>query len=86
MLELRRGSGGPLVAHALRPEGHDAPAISGVQVEVQEDGAVRVAVDVPSNQPPGVYNGMIVDPSSNLPRGTLTVRVIESANGRRPQA
>jgi hypothetical protein len=81
MLELRRGSGGPLLAHALRPEGHDAPAISSVTIEVQADGAVRVSVDVPSNQAPGVYNGMIVDSASNLPRGTLTVRIIESAHG-----
>lgn len=77
VLELRRGGWGALTAHALRPEGHDAPAIRGVSIEARpEESALRVSVEVPADQPPGVYNGMIVDTVSNLPRGTLTVRVL----------
>jgi hypothetical protein len=41
-----------------------------------EESLLRVSVVVPADQAPGVYNGMIVDTASNLPRGTLTVRVI----------
>ncbi len=77
VLELRRGSWSALAAHALRPEGHEAPAIRGVTIEARpEESLLRVSVVVPAEQGPGVYNGMIVDTASNLPRGTLTVRVL----------
>lgn len=83
VLELRRGASGPLIAHALRPEGHEAPAIRGVTIQLLEgEGTVRVSVEVPSDQPPGIYNGMIVDSASNLPRGTLTVKVADLSAGR----
>jgi hypothetical protein len=83
VLELRRGASGPLIAHALRPEGHDAPAIRGVTIQLIEgEGTVRVSVEVPSDQPPGIYNGMIVDSASNLPRGTLTVKVADISDRR----
>jgi hypothetical protein len=76
VLELRRGPWSTLVAHGLRPEGHEAPAIKGVTVEaLPEQATLRVSVDVPADQPPGVYNGMIIDAASNLPRGTLTITV-----------
>lgn len=77
VLELRRGSWSTLVVHALRPEGFEAPAIRGVAIDAHpEESLLRVSVEVPADQPPGVYNGMIVDTASNLPRGTLTVRVL----------
>ena len=77
VLELRRGSWGTLVVHALRPEGHDGPAIVGVSIDARaEESTLRVSVEVPADQAPGVYNGMLVDTASNLPRGTLTVRVL----------
>jgi hypothetical protein len=77
MLELRRGAWSTLAAHALRPEGHDGPAIRGVSIDARpEESTLRVSVAVPADQAPGVYNGMLVDTASNLPRGTLTVRVV----------
>ena len=77
VLELRRGSWSALAAHALRPEGHDAPAIRGVTIDARPaESLLRVSVEVPADQAPGVYNGMIVDTASNLPRGTLTVRIL----------
>jgi hypothetical protein len=76
VLELRRGSWTSLLAHALRPEGHDAPAIRGVTIEaLPEQSTLRVSVEVPADQPAGVYNGMLIDAVSNLPRGTLTITV-----------
>jgi hypothetical protein len=75
-LEVRPGVGGPLVVHTLRAEGHDAPAIRDVTIESSAgDDAVTVKVVVPASQPPGVYNGLIIDGASNLPRGTVSVRV-----------
>jgi hypothetical protein len=80
VLELRRGAWTSLLAHALRPEGHDAPAIRGVTIEaLPEQSTVRVSVEVPADQPPGVYNGMIIDAASNVPRGTLTITVEPSS-------
>jgi len=31
--------------------------------------------DVPDDLPPGIYNGMIVDERTSLPRGTLSLRI-----------
>jgi hypothetical protein len=78
-LEVRPGAPGPLVVHALRPEGHEAPPIRDVTIESAGDGAVTVKIGVAATQPPGVYNGMIVDGASNLPRGTVSVRVFGDA-------
>lgn len=79
-LEVRPGPPGPLVAHALRAEGHEAPPIRDVTIESSAgDGAVTVTIGVPATQPPGVYNGMIVDGASSLPRGTVSVRVFGDA-------
>lgn len=75
-VELRPGSHGELVVHSLRAEGHDGPAIRDVSVERQAaDGTVVVKVTIPGSQAPGTYNGLIIDGKTNLPRGTLSVRV-----------
>lgn len=76
-LDLRYPLSNELVVHALRAEGHDAPSIS--QVSLQrgaDDETLSVRVTVPADQPPGPYNAMIVDALTNLPRGTLSVRVL----------
>ena len=36
-----------------------------------------VRVNVPAEQPAGVYNGMVVDTETSLPRGAVTVRVLD---------
>jgi hypothetical protein len=75
-LEWRPGSAASLALHALRPEGHTAPPIKDVSIEADgEHQTLTVKVVVRPTQPPGVYNGMIVDTQSNLPRGTVSVRV-----------
>jgi hypothetical protein len=74
-VELQPGPFSALVVHALRPEGHKATPIRGVTVTQGPADLVTLKVSVPAGQPAGTYNGMIVDTESNLPRGTVSVRV-----------
>jgi hypothetical protein len=74
-IDLRPGPPSRLVIHALRAEGTEAPPIRDVVIEASLDDAVTVSVQVGADQPPGIYNGLIVDASSNLPRGTLSLTI-----------
>ena len=75
-IDLRPGPASRLVIHPLRAEGTDAPAIRDVVIESSPaDDAVSVKVVIGDEQPPGVYNGLVIDPSSNLPRGTLSLTI-----------
>lgn len=60
--------------HCLTP-GH--PAIVAVGFSSRPDGALELRIDVPDDQPAGVYTGAVVDPGSGEGLGTLTVRVLE---------
>ncbi|MGH7290030.1 MAG: hypothetical protein ACREJT_02380, partial [Myxococcota bacterium] len=40
-----------------------------------QTGRVRIVVDVPRDQPIGVYTGLLLDADASLPVGTLRVRV-----------
>jgi hypothetical protein len=76
MLELFPGPSGPLKIHALRAESLDVPPIRDVHVESPEaDGVITVKVVVSPDATPGVYNAMIIDTETNLPRGTLSLTV-----------
>jgi hypothetical protein len=80
-LEFRAGPAGTFVAHALRAEGQEAPPIRDVNIEAAAAGdEVTVRVVVASSQPPGVYNGMIIDEATNVPRGTISVRVFDETD------
>jgi hypothetical protein len=74
-LDVRPGSCASLVVRGVRPEGHDAEPIEDVSVESAGDGALTVRVAVSRNQPAGMYNGLLVDAVTGLPRGTLSVMV-----------
>lgn len=76
-LEVRPGAGAALVVHALRAEGHEAPPIRDITMNCQDDGTLGVRIAIDPDQPSGVYNAMILDQATNLPRGTLSV-VIKS--------
>ncbi len=41
-------------------------------------GVVALRIRIPEGQPPDVYTGVIVDKKTNLPQGTLSVRVASS--------
>jgi hypothetical protein len=77
-IELRPGSNGTLHVHALRPEDHDGPAIREVSIAPKDaDGTITISVIVPPETRAGIYNGLIIDQATNLPRGTLSVRVAD---------
>lgn len=83
-LEVRPGTGANLVVHALRAEGHDAPPIRDITLERHEDGSLALRVVIGAEQPAGIYNAMILDATSNLPQGTLSVVIAD--DGGRTQA
>jgi hypothetical protein len=83
-VDLTPGSApGPLLAHDLRAVDSGRRRIGGVVVEEVSAGehhqgfVVRIQVD--DDQPPGVYAGLVVDPRTNTPRGSLSVRVRAAA-------
>ena len=62
----------PLVVHALRGPG--AARITTVRVDVAGGSAV-IRVDVPPDQAPGAYTGLVFDDATNLPAGEISVVV-----------
>jgi hypothetical protein len=70
--------GAPLCAHDLRARDPEIPRIPGVTVVASgSDRRVLVRIHVPDDQPAATYTGVIVEDASNLPKGTLTVRILE---------
>ncbi len=78
-LDLKPEAGGALLrAHDLRARDPEIPRIRGISVTASApDRRVLLRIDVPDDQPPGTYTGVIVEDASNLPRGTLAVRIFE---------
>lgn len=76
-VELKPGAlARALVAHDLRASNSLLPRIGEITVTVLPDEArVRVGIVVPPEQPAATYSGLIVDEESNLPWGTITLRV-----------
>lgn len=65
-----------LVAHALRAADAEAPPLAGATfVRDADGGAVALRLAIPEAQPPGIYNGLVIDARSNRPVGTLSVRI-----------
>jgi hypothetical protein len=77
LLDLRPHSASlPLRVHDLRAPEPDKPRLTDVTLEtVPAEERVCIRVRVPDDQPPGVYSGLILDARTNLPRGTLSVRL-----------
>lgn len=77
VIDLKPGSAGSqLSAHDLRARDPALPRISGVLVasDAQSD-LVTIEIQVPDDQPAAAYHGIILDEATNLPRGTLSLRV-----------
>lgn len=76
-IDLRPGAAGPsLIVHALRAAEADKPRLTEVGIEpASPDGALRLRIRVPPDQPAGVYNGLIIDERTSRPAGTVSVRV-----------
>ena len=82
-VELRPGSARlPLEAHDLRHRDPGIERISAVVLEVApEDNRVSIRLAIDGGQPAGTYTGVIVDAESNLPQGSLSVRLFEEVGG-----
>lgn len=78
-VELKPGAcGAVLVAYDLRSHEPHLPHITGVTIEPKPaENRVVVRLHVPDDRPAGTYAGVIVDKVSNLPQGTLAVRIFE---------
>jgi hypothetical protein len=78
-VELKPGSAqAVLSAHDLRLRDPQLPRISGVTVDPKpSENRVVVRLEVPDDRPAGTYTGLIVDAVTNLPQGTLSLRVFE---------
>lgn len=62
--------------HALHSGEPGVPAMTSARFHNEPpSGAPVLAIDVPDQQPPGLYSGVIVDRASNEPKGTLSVRI-----------
>jgi hypothetical protein len=75
-VELRAGPCEGLVVQELRCSAGGRAMIRNVEIsQSPEDEAVHIAIRIPEKLQPGVYNGLILEADSSLPRGTLSVRV-----------
>ena len=76
-LDLRPGAAAqPLIVQSLRATEPDKPRLTDVTLRpADEDEVLTLRVRVPDGQPPGVYNGLIIDERTSRPVGTLSVRV-----------
>lgn len=65
-----------LATYDLRAVDPEKPPLTDITFESSPDpGPVRLRIRVPDGQPPDIYTGVIVDKTTNLPRGTLSVRI-----------
>lgn len=66
-----------LVPTELRPFGAEAPPITGVSLDLASSPEAPVLrIRVPDDQPPGAYNGLLVERGSERPRGTVSLLVL----------
>jgi hypothetical protein len=78
-VELKPGAlGAALAAHDLRSGYPGLTRISGVTAEPKpSENRIAIGIEVPDVLPAGIYSGLIVDTVTNLPQGTLSVRVFD---------
>jgi hypothetical protein len=76
-LDLRPGAGRQgLVVHALRAVEPEKPRLDGVEFHAAAgDEPPILRLRIPPEQPEGAYYGLLVDPETAVPAGTLSVRV-----------
>jgi hypothetical protein len=66
----------PLLVHALRAVDPEKPRVSDVTFEPALNGdPPTLRLRVPADQPPGVYNAVIVDGETSRPVGTISLRI-----------
>jgi hypothetical protein len=55
-------------------------ALSDVRFELREGSRPVLVVNIPEDQPPGIYHGAIVDSKTHEPQGFISVRVLKEDN------
>lgn len=75
--DLRPPPGGSaLQVHELRSASAELPNVRDVAIEWDDGGAeLTVRVRVPRDQPPGVYRAVVVDMKTQVPVGTIELRI-----------
>ncbi len=78
-IELRPNSDAQsLVALGLNSVDSKKPSVTDISfVPDNVRGRVKLRIRIPDNQPPGTYNGVIVNRDSSEPRGTLSIRIAD---------
>jgi hypothetical protein len=67
----------PLTTHGLRAVDPEKLPLTDITFAPSTDhGPVCLRIRIPEVQPPDVYSGLIVEKATNLPKGSLTVRVL----------
>jgi hypothetical protein len=76
-IELRRRAiEQPIEVQALVSDDPKAPRLTGISIKpLPKTGRVLVRLRVPPKQPVGLYRGLIIDRATNLPCGTVAVRI-----------
>jgi hypothetical protein len=72
-----------LVAHDLRAADASVPRVPAPRIDTMaKERRVVIRIRVPDTQPPGVYSGLVIDGKTNLPCGTLALRIFRSDRDR----
>lgn len=69
------GAGRELAVEALRAVDPKLPVLQGVAFANGAGGERVLRVRVPSEHPPGIYNGLILDRDSGRPVGTVSIKI-----------
>lgn len=76
-LDLRPGAmAQALAVHDLRSADPEKPRLRARCERDEASGAPVVVVDIPDDQPGGSYSGVLVDETTSVPIGSVTVRVV----------
>jgi hypothetical protein len=71
-------NGSLLAAHDLHALDAGKPPLRDIVFERGDgDGPPILKISIPTEQPPDIYSGAVIDKDTNLPVGTLCIRVRE---------
>jgi hypothetical protein len=75
-LDLRLGSTRSALVHALRAADPEKPRLTDVRLHLASgDDPTKLALSIPSDQPAGIYSGLVIDEQTSRPIGTISARV-----------
>jgi hypothetical protein len=78
MLDLHPQSGKlPLTTHGLRAVDPEKRPLTDITfVSSADHSPICLRIRIPDVQPPDVYSGLVVEKATNLPKGSLTVKIL----------